>query len=164
LLFSFVSFSQQGFLFVKKGFHKKRVYTEGDFINVKLKDGSFQRGIITLLRNDTIFINDQPVFRPYISEVVLKIRPKKPFPVDAKTMLIIAGGAALATGGLIISKQATVKDALIAGPVIGFAPLLIKHFGGRFSRLLTRKKFRVRKKFHLQVLEFHLQQKTFRPF
>lgn len=161
---SFFSFPQQGFLFVKKGFHKKKIYTEGDPIRVKLGDGSYRIGIITLLRNDTLFINGQPVYRPLITEVLLKIKPKTPFPADAKTMLIVAGGAALTTTGLILSKQASTKDALIAGPVIGFAPLLLKHFGSRFFRLFIRKKFRIGKKFHLQVLDFHLspyKQKAF---
>jgi hypothetical protein len=164
LLCSFFSFSQQGFLFVKKGFKKKRVYTEGDAINVRLNDGSYRNGIITLLRNDTIFINGQPVYRPLITEVLLKRRPKKPFPADTKTILIITGGAVLTTVGLILSKQANEKDAIIAGPVIGFAPLLLKHFGGRLLRAMVRKKFRIGKKFHLQVLDFYIPQKRLKSF
>jgi hypothetical protein len=164
LLSFFFSFSQQGFLFVKKGFRKKQVYTEGDAINLRLNDGSYRSGIITLLRNDTIFINGQPVYRPLIKEVLLKRNPKKPFPADTKTILMIAGGAALTTAGLILSKQATEKEALIAGPVIGFAPLLLKHFGGRLIRAMVRKKFRIGKKFHLQVLDFHVPQKRLKSF
>ena len=133
LLSSAVSFSQQGFLFVKKGFKKKRIYTEGDAINVKLVDESYRNGTITLLRNDTIFINGRPVYRPLITEVLLKRKPKHRLP-DAKTMLMIGGGAVLTTAGLTISKQATFEKALIAGPVIGFGPLLVKHFGGRLIR------------------------------
>ena len=37
IVFSSFSFSQQGFLFVKKGIKKKRIYTEGDMIHMKLQ-------------------------------------------------------------------------------------------------------------------------------
>ena len=164
LLCSVFSFSQQGFLFVKKGFKKKKVYTEGDAIHVKLNDGSYRKGIITLLRNDTIFINGQPVHRPLITDVLLKGGPKKPFPADKKTILTIAGGAVLTSLGLIVSKQAPAGEAIIAGPVIGFAPLLLKHFGARLIRAMVRKKFRIGKKFRLQVLDFHIPRHKFRTF
>ena len=157
------SFSQQGFLFVKKGFHKKRTYTEGDAIHVKLEDGTFRKGVITLLRNDTIFIDGRPVWRPRVSEILLERKPKKPFP-DVKTMLLIGAGAALTTAGLTLSKQARFEQALVAGLVIGYGPLLIKHFGGRLARLLIRKKFRICKKFRLQVLDFYLPQNRLRSF
>jgi hypothetical protein len=157
------SFSQQGFLFVKKGFHKKRIYTEGDMIQVRLENGNYRNGMITLLRNDTIFINGQPVYRPLITEVLLKRKPNKP-PPDIKTLLLIGGGAALTTAGLTLSKQAKFKDALVAGLVIGYGPLLVKHFGSRLMRSFIRRKFRIGKKFHLQVLDFYLPQTRLKSF
>jgi len=148
------SFSQQGFLFVKKGFHKKRVYTEGDVISLKLEDGSYRKGVITLLRNDTLFINRQPVYRPLIAEVLLEREYNKRLP-DVRTMLLIGAGAALTTAGLTLSKQAKFEQALVASLVIGYGPLLIKHFGGLLIRSFIRKKFRIGKKFRLQVLDFY---------
>lgn len=140
-----------------------RIYTEGDAINVRLNNGSYRGGTITLLRNDTIFINGQPVYRPFITEVLMNRKPKKRLP-DAKTMLLIGAGAALTTTGLTISKQAEFEKALIAGIVIGYGPLLIKHFGGRLFRSFTRKKFRIGKKFRLQVLDFHLPRRPLKSF
>jgi len=163
LLFSSTCFSQAGYLFVKKGIKKKRVYMEGSFISLKLIDGTYVKGIITLLRNDTIFLNGKPIHKTAVQEVLLKKRPKTPFP-DAKTLGLIGAGAALTSAGLAISKQASTKDALIAGPVIGFAPLLIKHFGGRAIRAIPRKKFRIGKKFYLQILDFHIPKQTQRGF
>jgi len=163
LLVSSFAFSQTGYLFVKKGFKKKRIYTEGDSINLRLQDGSYCSGTISFLRNDTLFINDRPVYRPEIREVLLKIKPAPPFP-DVKTLLLIGGGATLVTAGLTISKQAKFKEALIAGLVIGYGPLLVRHFGSRFLRFLTRKKFRVGKKFHLQVLDFYVPRIPLRSF
>ncbi|HEY6503285.1 MAG TPA: hypothetical protein VIZ28_04860 [Chitinophagaceae bacterium] len=157
LLSSSISFSQTGYLFVKKGIKKKRTYTEGDIIHVKLQDGNERAGIITLLRNDTIFINGRPVHKTFVKEVLQERKPKKPFP-DGKTVLLISAGAALTATGLAISGQATTQEAVIAGAVIGFGPLLIKHFGGRGIRAMKRKKFRIGKKFYLQVLDFHIPQ------
>jgi hypothetical protein len=162
-LVSSFSYSQTGYLFVKKGFKKKRIYTEGDRINVRLQNGSYYYGTITLLRNDTIFINGQPVYHPYIKDVLLKRKPKKPFP-DTKTLLVIGGGAVLASAGLAISKQAKTSEALLAGPVIGYGPLLVKHFGGRLFRSFIRKKFRIGKKFRLQILDFHIPGSSLKPF
>jgi hypothetical protein len=163
LLLSSASHSQAGYLFVKKGIKKKRIYMEGSSISFKLIDGTYVKGIITLLRNDTIFLNGRPIHKTAVKEVLLKKRPKKPFP-DTKTLLTIGAGAALTSAGLAISKQASTKDALIAGPVIGFAPLLLKHFGGRAIGAIPRKKFRIGKKFYLQILEFHIPKQTQRGF
>ena len=163
LFSSLISFSQQGFLFVKKGFHKKRIYTEGDNIQLRLGDGSYRKGIITLLRNDTVFINGQPVYRPLITEVLLKRKPNQPLP-DIKTLLLIGAGVALTTAGLTISKQATFEQALIAGLVIGYGPLLVKYLGARLISLFIRKKFRIGKKFHIPVLDFFLPQSKLKSF
>jgi hypothetical protein len=155
LLFSTIAFSQQGFLFVKKGGKKKRTYTEGDDIHLKLLDGSHSYGTITLLRNDTIFINGQYVPIHDVAEIILKRKSKKLFP-DAKTLGLIGVGAGLTTAGLALSKQAEFREALIAGLAIGYGPLLLKHFGGRLIRAIPRKKFRMGKRFRLQILDFHI--------
>jgi len=136
---------------------------EGSSISLKLIDGTYVKGIITLLRNDTIFLNGKPIHKTAVKEVLLKKRPKTPFP-DVKTLGLIGAGAALTSAGLAMSKQASTKEALIAGPVIGFAPLLIKHFGGRAIRAIPRKKFRIGKKFYLQILDFHIPRQTQRGF
>ncbi|MBL7738803.1 MAG: hypothetical protein JNK14_06255 [Chitinophagaceae bacterium] len=159
LLATSVSFSQTGYLFVKKGIKKKRIYTEGDAIQLRLQDGSLLNGYITLLRNDTLFINGRPVHKTGVKEVLLPKKAKKPFP-DAKTVALIAAGSALTSVGLAINDKENRTEALIAGPVIGFGPLLLKHFGGRAIRAIPRKKFRIGKKFYLQVLDFHISPQT----
>src|SRR5688572_15724334 len=73
-------FAQSGYLFIKKGAKKKRTYTEGDMIRLKLTDGSLASGTITLLRNDTIFLNGHPIPVGWVSEVLLKRKAKRPFP------------------------------------------------------------------------------------
>ncbi len=62
LLFPSLSFyGQTNYLFIKRGYHKVRKYTEGDRIHFLLKDGHEIRGMISLLRNDTIYLNDKPI-------------------------------------------------------------------------------------------------------
>ena len=157
------SHSQTGYLFIKKGYKKKRTYTEGDAIRLRLLDRSYIEGTITLLRNDTIFVNGLPVPCRSVKEVVLKRKPKQPFP-DAKAMLMITGGSLLIAGGIAASKQAKPGDALVAGAVIGFAPVLVKHFGSRLIRIIPRGKFKIGKKFHLQVLDFYINHPNLKPF
>src|SRR5882724_1732316 len=131
LLASSFSYSQEGYLFIKKGIKKKKTYIEGDPIAIRLRDGSFMAGTITLLRNDSVFINDIPIHCPDIRDVILPKKSKIPFP-DAKTLLLIGGGTALVTAGLTLSKQEEFKKALIAGLVIGYGPILIKYLGAKF--------------------------------
>jgi hypothetical protein len=119
--------------------------------------------MITLLRNDTIFISGKSVRRTDVNEVLLKRKPSPSLP-DANTLLLIGGGAALTTAGLTISEQAKFEEALIAGLVIGYGPLLVKYSGIKFLRMVTRKKFRIGKKFRLQVLDFHLPSKSENTF
>ena len=152
---SVVGSSQQGFLFIKKGIHKKRTYTEGDDLHIRLGDGSYRKGVITLLRNDTVFINGEPIPRPLITDVLIKKRRASP-PPDVKTLLLVAGGAALTTTGLTLSKQASFKQALTAGLTIGFGPIIINYIGSRFMRLIKRHRFHIGRKFRLQVLDFYI--------
>ena len=157
LLFSSLSFyGQTNYLYIKRGYHKVRKYTEGDRIHFLLKDGQNLKGMISLLRNDTIYLNDLPIPRGQVAAVILHERNKKPFPADFKTMLLIGGGVGLTTLGLSLNNANEPKDALIAAAVMGYGPLLIKHFGGRLWYAIHRKKFKFKKKFRLQVYDLRV--------
>lgn len=156
LTLSLTAYQQPNHLFIKKGIHKKRTYSEGDRIHFILISGLEKRGTITLLRNDTIYINDFPVPRVQVAAVVLNEKKKKPFPANPETMLAIGGGVALTTIGLSLNDANEPKDALIAAAVIGYGPLLIKHLAGRFMYTMYRKKFRIGKRFRLQVFDLYV--------
>ena len=157
LLFaSLTSYQQTNFLFIKQGGHKKRTYAEGDRIHFILQNGQDKKGLITLLRNDTIYINGIPIPRTQVAAVVLDEAHKKPFPADLKTMLAIGAGVGLVTLGLTLNDANEPKEALIAAAVIGYGPLLLKHFGGRFFYAIKRKKFKMGRKYHLQVFDMHV--------
>lgn len=157
LLCSLFTQSQMGYLFVKKGFHKKKTYVEEDRITLELQSGTIYRGLITLLKDDTIFINGRPVPVASVKSVILREGHSKNFHVSNTALLLITGGVALTTIGLTASKQAKFKEALTAGLVIGYVPILVQYLGSKIS--LHRKKYRIGKKFRLQVLDFHLPPK-----
>lgn len=146
--------AQTGYLFVKKGIRKKKSYGEGDWITLKTQDHRTYAGFITLLRNDTIFINGKPVPRIAVQAVLLD-RKSKGFHIDPGQLGLITAGVALTTAGLTLSKQAGFSEALIAGAAIGYGPLLVKYLGIKILSL-RRKKYRIGKKFRLQVLDFYI--------
>lgn len=158
LLLSQQMIAQRGFLFVKKGLKKVKTYQEGDRIMLRGTDQYLYTGTITLLMNDSIYINGLPIARSAVHTVLLN-RKKKTFRPDVKQLLLITGGVALVTGGLTLSKQARFPEALRAGTVIGYGPLLISFLTSKIS--FRKKKYRIGNKFRLQVLDFHLPLKAF---
>lgn len=157
LLFCLLAQSQMGYLFVKKGFHKKKTYVEEDRIMLQLQNGTICKGLITLLENDTIFVNGKPIPVEDVQAVIIRTKRKRPFNIGAKELLLITGGATLTTAGLTLSNQAKFKEALEAGLVIGFGPLLVQYLSSKVS--FARRQYRMGKKFRLQVLDFHLPPK-----
>lgn len=149
-----VASSQSGYLFVKKGLKKKRTYTEYDNIVLKLKSGAYRAGMITRLMNDTIWVAGTPVPKNEVAEVVIRMKERKTFHVGVKNFLLVTAGVALATAGLSASKQASFKEALIAGLTIGYGPLVIGYVSKKVS--LSRKSFKIGRKFRLQMLDFYV--------
>lgn len=154
LLASLFAHSQDGYLFIKKGIKKKKTYNEGSRILLETKGDTVRGGIITMLRNDTIWINGLPVPRKSVKAVYPNQKKKKTFHVSAKNLLLITGGVVLTTAGLALSKQATWKEALTAGVVIGYGQLGIQYLMKSLN--FRRKKYKIGKKFQLSVLDFHI--------
>lgn len=150
--------AQYGHLYVKKGIRKKKEFAEGDRISLRGRDGYLYTGVITLLRNDTIFINGLPMPRADVA-VVINPRKKKKFQLEPKQALVIAGGMVLVTGGLTLSKQANFGQAVKAATVIGVAPMIIPFLSSKIS--LKKKQYRIGRKYRLQVLDFYLPNKAF---
>ena len=164
LLFSFIflftsilSHSQTGFLFVKKGHKKKRTYTEGENIYLRLQNDTIYYGMITRLMNDTVFVSGRPIPRVAVKEVIIDRKNRRKFQISTKDFLLITAGVVLVVGGLTISNQAEFVEALLAGTVIGYGPLAIGYLKNKIS--FKRKKYKIGKKFRLQVIDFYLPRK-----
>ncbi len=157
LFTSILSHSQTGFLFVKKGHKKKRTYTEGEYIYLRLQNDSVYYGLITRLMNDTIFLSGRPVPRIAVKEVIIDRKNRKKFQVSTKDFLLITAGVVLVTGGLTLSNQAEFEEALLAGTVIGYGPLALGYLKNKIS--FNRKKYKIGKKFRLQIIDFYLPRK-----
>lgn len=153
IITSILCHAQSGYLFVKKGVKKKATYTEGTSISLRLQNDSLRHGLITRLINDTIFINGRPVPRQAVKEILLEDRERK-FRIPFRDFMLITGGVALVTAGLSLSDQAEFREALMAGLVIGYGPLAIGYVKSKIS--LKRKKYRIGKKFRLQMIDFYL--------
>lgn len=157
-LLSAACYSQQSYLFLKKGRKKVRVWNEGDIIRLELKSGGIPEGRILLLRNDSIFLTGDLVFRTTdVKRVLVRRKTKKPFPINAEQAAWIAGGVALTTVGLRVAKWETnTGRALLYSSVIGFGPILITALTNQIS--FRRKDYPIGKKFRLQVLDFYVPQ------
>jgi len=151
------AFSQSGYLFVKKGIKKKKVFTEYDNIYLRLNNGAYRYGMITRLMNDTIWLSGQPIPRTSVAEVVLRRKDKSNFHVGARNALLITAGVALVTAGLSLSDQASFNEALVAGLVLGYGPIAIGYLSKKIS--LSRKSYRIGKKFRLQMVDFYIPRK-----
>lgn len=147
--------AQQSFLFLKKKGHKKRIWTEGDNIRLRLINGDLLEGRIVLLRNDSIYINDLAFRTEDVAQVIIKRREKKPFPINGLQALYIAGGVGLSTVGMKTAGWTqTYGRALWYSSVIGFGPILLSAAVQYMN--LKRTHFEIGKKFRLQVLDFYL--------
>jgi hypothetical protein len=124
---------------------------------MRLHNDSLYYGMITRLMNDTIFVSGRPVPRIAVKEVIISNKIRQSFHIPPKDLLLITAGAALITAGLTLSKQAEFKDAVIAGTVIGYGPLAFGYLKSKIS--LKRRKYRIGKKFRLQMIDFYIPRK-----
>lgn len=144
--------SQPNKLFVKKGIHKKKVFSEGDRIYVLLDNAQEHKGIITNLQDSIVYINGREVSINRIRAVYIEGIRKNQLP-DAKTLLLIGAGVGLTTLGLSLNDANDPQTALIAGATIGYGPLVAKFLFGRLFYALKRKKFKIGRKYQLQVFD-----------
>lgn len=144
-----------GYLYVKKGIKKKRTYTEGDRIYLQLTNDTIATGLITLLMNDTIYLVGKPIPVNKVKAVLIPRRRNR-FPADAKTMLLIGAGSGLTAVGLTLNNNQEWDDAIIAGLAIGYGGLLTKYLGNGVLHALQRKKFRIGRKYRLNLIDFHI--------
>ncbi len=110
-------------------------------------------GHISLLKNDSIFINGLRFHKKEINQIVL--REKKHFVIeaDAKLLGLITAGVALCTVGMTLNNHETFPKALRNSVVIGYSPLLISAIRKKIS--FKRRSYIPGKKFRIDILDLY---------
>ena len=158
LLGAQLCFGQKSFLFLKKNGGKIKTWMEGDRIKLELNNGDLLDGVIYLLRNDSIYVQDYGLKCSDVKQVIIRRKEKKPFPIDGLQFLYITGGVALSTIGMTASKWEPAGRALLYSSAIGYGPVLISAAARKVN--LKRKGYRIGRKFKLQVLDFYMPEKS----
>jgi len=147
--------AQHAYLHVKKGYKKKKTYLEGDRILLRLKSDTIVGGLITHLRDDTIFILGKPFAVDNVEAVIIRKGRKSKFHIPAKQLLLIGGGTALTTLGFTFNDYMSVEKAAFTAGMIGFAPIVVQWMASKID--LSRKEYKMGKKFRLQLIDFHIR-------
>ncbi|HEU4576031.1 MAG TPA: hypothetical protein VFS36_13595 [Chitinophagaceae bacterium] len=153
--------AQQSFLFVKKRGRKVKTYFEGDRLKIQSRTNDLLDGTITLLRNDSVYINSIGFSSAAIQKIFLKRKTRKPFPIDGRQALYITGAVALSTFGMTAAGWEPAGRSLLYSSTIGFGPILLTAAARKIN--LKRKYYRIGKKYRLQVLDFYLPDKNLPP-
>lgn len=138
---------------LKKHGRKIKTYYEGERLKLQIDNAAIFEGTITLLKDDSVFINDKAFAVLSITKVFLARKPSKPFPIDKEQALYIAGGVALATFGMQAAGWAPTGRAFIYSSAIGFGPVIIAAITQKIH--FKRKQYRIGRKFKLQELDFY---------
>jgi len=156
LLFLFAAYSssaQRGMLFVKKkGFKKVASFAEGSPIIFQTKDGGISEGYISLIRNDSIYVNGLAYHKNYISRIILR---KKNHQLKSD-LLYTTAGVVICTAGMTLAKWTTPENAFVSSAAIGYGNLLIANLW-----MFSRKQYLLGKRFSLQTLDLHFDTKSF---
>ena len=142
--------AQTGYLNVKKNGRKVKTFYEGDYVRVQIGQRIFE-GYLNLLKDDTVYIDRTAYHQSQLKTIYLP--RKKPKGVSAKQIAFVTAGVALSTFGMVVSKYETFNDAIVSTSAIGYGPLAIHELKRHIS--FKRKKYKLGKKFTVQVLDFY---------
>jgi hypothetical protein len=147
LLFSQMAFAQRGLLYVKKkGIKKVRTFAEGDAIYFKTKDRQTVRGVLALVKSDSLYINGHWYRSGNISSIILREKGGL-----AEPLLLTTAGVLLSSAGMTLAKWGTFPEALGWSAGIGYGNIIIRIL----PKQLKRKKYKIGGKFSVQTLDLH---------
>jgi hypothetical protein len=138
---------------LKKQGRKIKTYYEGERLKIQVDNAAIFEGVITLLKDDSVFISNRGFAVSSITKVFIPRKPAKPFPINKEQALYIAGGVALSTFGMQAAGWAPTGRAFIYSSAIGFGPILIMVASRKIH--LKRKRYSIGRKFKLQELDFY---------
>ena len=151
LLFLFITSAacaQKGVLFVKKkGFKKVASFSEGDPFRFRTNGGGQVEGYISLIKNDSIYVNGMGYHQSSIRKIIVR---KKEKIITGEQLLYVTAGVALSTTGMTLAKWASFGTALATSAVLGYGNILV-----RYLFHFRRSQYRIGKKFTVQTLDLH---------
>jgi hypothetical protein len=155
LLFLENSHAQKGMLFVKKhGYKRVAVFVEGDFIKFRLKDNSTVEGHIALIKNDSIYVNGVGFDKDELERIIIRKNDVKG--LWSQFMITTAASAALVGILYLGDKEKEDPNIIPKVAVISYTPIV-----WRALKFLKRKKYRLGKKFVLQTVDLHFNDKKY---
>jgi hypothetical protein len=147
------SLAQRGILFIKKhGYKKVRSYAEGESISFRIRDGTLVEGYISLIRNDSIFVDGAGYHQNEIAQIIIR---KNNWKAVRNQVLITTASAAVLTGILYMTKKNEEDPYIIPKlAVITYTPIILRSFS-----FMKRKHYSMGKKFSVQALDLHFTAK-----
>ena len=149
------SFAQKGMLFVKKhGYKRVAIFVEGDLIKFRLHNKSIVEGYIALIKNDSIYVNGIGFDKDELERIIIRKNDAKG--LVNQFMITTAASAAIVGVLYLGNKDEEDPEIIPKMAVIAYTPLLI-----RSIKFLKRKKYNLGKKFTLQTVDLHFNDKKY---
>jgi hypothetical protein len=153
LLFHFSTAAQFNQLILRKNGIAQKRYSEGSVITIQTKLGLKYSGTIYLIQNDSVYFIDGGMHTRDIAIVFKKHKKKhRLIPFGTEAFVYSNLGIPLFTAGLTISGE-PFKTSLLSGVALVYIPIII--YNAQQLIFNGNKKYRIGKKYDLQVLDFY---------
>ncbi len=137
--------AQRGMLFIKKkGYKNVASFSEGQQISFQNDKGEYVKGMIWIVRNDSILVDGQMHAVSSISRIILRPKDNK----LVKEFFITTGAIVASSGFMRLANWSTFPAALSHNAAIGYGNIVI-----RSLRKIKRKQYRIGKKYSIQSLD-----------
>ncbi|MGZ8544099.1 MAG: hypothetical protein ACXWV0_02335 [Flavisolibacter sp.] len=147
LLLSYRADAQRGMLFIKKkGYKKVAEFAEGQQISFQKVNGEFVKGMIWIVRKDSILVDGNLHAVSSISRIILRPKNNK----LAKELLITTGAIVATSACMRLAKWSEFSSAMAYNSTMGYGNILI-----RTIPKIKRRQYRIGKKYSIQPLDLH---------
>lgn len=153
LFLMYYASAQKGYLFVKKNGRKVATYIEGQTIKLTTDRSGVIEGYISLLKNDSVFINGQRYHKDEISKIILREKRRFAIDADAQTLGLLTAGIGLSSFGMTLNGREKISTALGYSAIIGYSPLLISAIRKKLS--FKKRSYIIGEKFRIDILDLY---------
>ncbi len=138
------TFAQRGVIFIKKkGYKKVASFAEGQQIHFRNHQGEHVKGMIWIVRNDSLMVDGQMHALTSFSRIYLREKSKL-----AREVLITTGGILAASGFMHLAGWSRFDDALTHNATLGYGNILVRNLS-KFKR----RQYVIGRKFSIQALD-----------